>query len=100
MPKLSPHDLAEGLQVLTGVWTFQRALADLRGIYALYQTFKRFENLQTAPGRIPSPKQAWTDMAETILYDPKNNIEDAMERVQNIKTLYQDVRQVKEMNII
>lgn len=82
------------MEMLTGIWTFQRALADLRGIYALYQTFRRFEKLQTSPGRIPSPKQAWIDMAETILYDPKNNIEDAMNRVEAIDTLYIDVKQV------
>lgn len=84
------------MEVITGVWSFQRALADLRGIYALYQTFRRFEKLQTTPGRIPSPKQAWVDMAETILYDPKNNIEGAMNRVDAIDNLYKDVRQVNK----
>lgn len=87
------------MEVLTGVWSFQRALADLRGIYALYQTFRRFEKLQITSGRIPSPKQAWIDMAETILYDPKNNIEGAMNRVEAIDTLYKDVKKVNKKYI-
>lgn len=94
--KLSPHDLTEDIQPLKGIWTFQRALADLRGIYALYQTLRRFEKLETTSGRIPSPKQAWIDMAETILYDPKNNVEGAMNRVYEIGTLYKDVKQVNK----
>lgn len=92
--KNSPHDLTGGIEVLKGIWTFQRVLAELRGIYALYQTLRRFEKLQTTSGRIPSPKQAWLDMAETILYDAKNNVEGAMNRVSAIDTLYRDVRQV------
>lgn len=84
------------MEVLTGIWTFQRASAELRGIFTLYQTFRRFEKLQTSPGRIPSPKQAWIDMAETILYDPRNNVEDAINRIEAIDKLYKDVKQVNK----
>ncbi|KAL3273138.1 hypothetical protein HHI36_014592, partial [Cryptolaemus montrouzieri] len=46
----------------------------LKGIHALYETFRRFRRQQTAEGRIPSPKRAWLDFAETILEDPKNSV--------------------------
>ncbi|KAJ8946872.1 hypothetical protein NQ318_006782 [Aromia moschata] len=54
------------------------------GIYALYETFRRFQKQQTAPERIPSPKRAWTDLAETILYDSKSNVESSMNRVHDM----------------
>nr|XP_023013096.1 uncharacterized protein LOC111503106 [Leptinotarsa decemlineata] len=80
--EVMPNDLTFGLDQLHSVWSLQLALADLRGIYALYETFRRFQKLQTAPGRVPSPRQAWIDLANTILYDPKNNMETAMTRIE------------------
>ncbi|CAG9839741.1 unnamed protein product [Diabrotica balteata] len=77
-----PHDLTYGLDSLDSVWAMQLALSDLRGIYGLYETFRRFQKQQTAPGRIPSPKQAWVDLAEAVLYD-KNNVDELMDKLQD-----------------
>ncbi|XP_072395983.1 uncharacterized protein orion isoform X2 [Diabrotica undecimpunctata] len=77
-----PHDLTYGLDSLDSVWAMQLALSDLRGIYGLYETFRRFQKQQTAPGRIPSPKQAWLDLAEAVLYD-KNNVDELMDKLQD-----------------
>ncbi|KAJ8969231.1 hypothetical protein NQ317_002186 [Molorchus minor] len=84
--KAFPNDLTFGLGDLDSVWSVQLAYADLRGIYALYETFRRFQKQQTAPGRIPSPKQAWTDLANAILYDSKNNVESSMDRIHDVTT--------------
>ncbi|KAG5894130.1 hypothetical protein JTB14_004068 [Gonioctena quinquepunctata] len=80
--EVMPNELTFGLDQLNSVWALQLALADLRGIYALYETFRRFQKQQTAPGRIPSPKRAWTDLANTILYDMNNDMESSMIRIQ------------------
>ncbi|XP_044253043.1 uncharacterized protein LOC123004011 isoform X2 [Tribolium madens] len=76
-----PHDLNHGLQTLEGVWAYAYAYTDLRAIYALYETFRRFQALQTAEGRIPSPKQAWIDLTKAILDDPKNSINESLTRL-------------------
>lgn len=76
-----PKDLTYGLDTLESVWILQLALGDLRAIYGLYETFRRFEKQQTAPNRIPSPKQAWLDLAKTILYDT-NNVDESMKKIQ------------------
>ncbi|EFA08554.1 uncharacterized protein LOC658141 isoform X2 [Tribolium castaneum] len=76
-----PHDLNHGLQTLEGVWAYAYAYTDLRAIYALYETFRRFQALQTAEGRIPSPKQAWVDLTKAILDDPKNSINESLTRL-------------------
>lgn len=92
------HDFTYGLDSLNSVWALQLAYADLRGIYALYESFRRFQRQQTAPGRIPSPKQAWIDLAESVLYDSSNSVEDALSRVQETmeQNLFQASAQVKE----
>uniref|UniRef100_A0A6P7FMS2 Uncharacterized protein LOC114329424 isoform X3 n=1 Tax=Diabrotica virgifera virgifera TaxID=50390 RepID=A0A6P7FMS2_DIAVI len=77
-----PHDLTYGLDSLDSVWAMQLGLSDLRGIYGLYETFLRFQKQQTAPGRIPSPKQAWLDLAQAVLYD-KNNVDELMGKLQD-----------------
>ncbi|XP_050514777.1 uncharacterized protein LOC114329424 isoform X2 [Diabrotica virgifera virgifera] len=77
-----PHDLTYGLDSLDSVWAMQLGLSDLRGIYGLYETFLRFQKQQTAPGRIPSPKQAWVDLAQAVLYD-KNNVDELMGKLQD-----------------
>ncbi|KAJ8931393.1 hypothetical protein NQ314_015699 [Rhamnusium bicolor] len=97
-----PHDISYGLNELDSVWSLQLAYADLRGIYALYETFRRFQKQQTAPGRIPSPKQAWTDLADTILYDSKNNVEDSMSRIHDMimKNLFQSAKKEVEGDML
>ncbi|ERL85944.1 hypothetical protein D910_03359, partial [Dendroctonus ponderosae] len=69
---LYPNDLTDGLETLDSVWVYQLALADLRGIFALYESFRRFQKQQTGAGRVASPKQAWLDLTESILNDPQN----------------------------
>ncbi|KAK9883216.1 hypothetical protein WA026_001406 [Henosepilachna vigintioctopunctata] len=66
---------------LSNVWSWEITLVDLRGINALYETFRRFQTQQTAEGRIPTPQRAWLDMAETILNDQKNSIPKEMDRI-------------------
>lgn len=89
-------DLEFGLNRLDGVWSLQMAYTDLRSVYALHEAFRRFQKQQTAPGRLPSPKQAWTDLAEAILYDSKSNVEGSLQRIEDLvfKNLYQSVKQV------
>lgn len=96
-----PHDITYGLEQLESVWSLQLAYADLRGIYALYETFRRFQKQQTAPGRIPSPKQAWTDLAETILYDSRSNVEQSMNRIHDVvlRNIFQNAKKVNVKRI-
>ncbi|CAH1135579.1 unnamed protein product [Ceutorhynchus assimilis] len=96
------HDLTYGLETLDSVWALQLAYADLRGVYALYESFRRFQHQQTAPGRIPSPKQAWLDMTQSVLDDPKNGVEQALERIREIvdKNLFQSVGKEVEGDMI
>ncbi|VEN36573.1 unnamed protein product [Callosobruchus maculatus] len=99
-----PYDLDSGLDHLESVWPLQLALADLRPVYAQYETFRRFQRQQTAPGRIPAPKRAWTDFAEAVLQDPQDySMDEAMERVNAIVVsggLFQGVRQEVEGDMI
>jgi hypothetical protein len=79
-----PHDVNYGLQSLEGVWAYAYAYTDLRGIYALYETFRRFQSMQTGDARIPSPRQAWIDLSRAILDDPKNSINESIGRLHYI----------------
>ncbi|KAJ3646680.1 hypothetical protein Zmor_024256, partial [Zophobas morio] len=76
-----PHDINYGLQSLEGVWAYAFAYTDLRAVYALYETFRRFQALQTGESRIPSPRQAWIDLTRAILEDPKNNVNESLNRL-------------------
>lgn len=84
MFKKFPHDVNYGLQILEGVWAYAYAYSDLRGMYALYETFRRFQAMQTGEGRIPSPKQAWIDLTNTILDDPKNSVKELISRLHSV----------------
>ena len=79
--KKFPHDINYGLQSLEGVWAYAFAYTDLRAVYALYETFRRFQALQTGESRIPSPRQAWIDLTRAILEDPKNNVNESLNRL-------------------
>lgn len=76
-----PQDITYGLNTLESVWVWARTYSELRGIYALYEGFRRFQTQQTKPGRIPSPKQAWLDLTHAILNDPKNAVNDSVTRI-------------------
>lgn len=92
-----PYDITHGLQSLENVWSYAKAYADLRGIYALYQTFRRFQSQQTMPGRIPSPKQAWLDLTQAIIDDPRN-IKESISHIDQLvvkKNLFNDSLKVK-----
>lgn len=81
-----PGDITDGVKPLEGIWIYARAYSELRGVYALYETFRRFQRLQVDPGRVPSPKQAWTDLAETILTDAKSSIPSALTQINKLIT--------------
>lgn len=86
------------MKSLEGVWSYAYAYTDLRGIYALYETFRRFQAMQTGDGRIPSPKQAWIDLTRAILDDPKNNMNESIARINYMverKNLFAEAIQVK-----
>ncbi|XP_066151749.1 uncharacterized protein [Euwallacea fornicatus] len=87
------HDFTHGLENLDSVWSLQLVYADLRGIFALYESFRRFQKQQTPPGRIPSPQQAWLDFTDSILNDPRNGVEYSLDRINEVidKNLFQDV---------
>uniref|UniRef100_A0AAR5PBK7 Uncharacterized protein n=1 Tax=Dendroctonus ponderosae TaxID=77166 RepID=A0AAR5PBK7_DENPD len=91
--KLYPNDLTDGLETLDSVWVYQLALADLRGIFALYESFRRFQKQQTGAGRVASPKQAWLDLTESILNDPQNAVEEGLAKINEIRqnNLFQSV---------
>lgn len=82
--EIFPHDVNHGLQALESVWAYAYAYTDLRSIYALYETFRRFQAMQTGEGRVPSPKQAWVDLTHAILDDPKNSINESLTRLHYI----------------
>ncbi|XP_044759508.1 uncharacterized protein LOC123317181 isoform X2 [Coccinella septempunctata] len=69
---------------LENVWSWEVVYSDLKGVYVLYETFRRFQRQQTAEGRIPSPKRAWSEMAETILYDAKSGVPASMDRIHDM----------------
>lgn len=77
-----PNDVQ--IPELENVWNWEVVYADLRGVFVLYEAFKRFQEQQTAEGRIPSPKQAWSEMAETILYDAKSGVPASMDRIHDM----------------
>lgn len=85
------------LERLDSVWALQLAYADLRSIFALYESFRRFQRQQTAPGRIPAPKQAWLDFTNSVLNDPQNGVQEALDRLAEImeKDLYTSVVKVR-----
>lgn len=93
-----PQDITYGLDTVESVWTWAIAYADLRGIYALYETFRRFQEQQTGAGRVPSPKQAWEDLANSVLFDGQNRVNESMARIdQNKRKLFFDVKKVNRM---
>lgn len=92
-----PQDVDYGLKSLDSVWIWMRAYSELRGIYALYESFRRFQRLQTSEGRVPSPRQAWLDLAETIL-NGSNSVMEADQRLTDFvakENLFQEVRKVQ-----
>lgn len=94
-----PHDITHGLNSLDSLWVWARTYSELRGIYALYEGFRRFQTQQTKPGRIPSPKQAWLDLTDAILNDPKNAVNDSVTRIYeliNKEKLFTEALKVKE----
>ncbi|RZC38220.1 uncharacterized protein BDFB_003195 [Asbolus verrucosus] len=98
-----PHDVNYGLQVLEGVWTYAYAYTDLRGIYALYETFRRFQPMQTGVGRVPAPRQAWVDLTRAILDDPKNSIDESLTRLHQVvekKHLFDEARKEVEGDML
>lgn len=96
LQKELPQDIDHGLKSLDSVWIWMRAYSELRGIYALYDSFRRFQKLQTSPGRVPSPKQAWLDLTETIL-NGSNSVTEAEQRLNDFvekENLVSEVRKV------
>lgn len=79
-----PQDINHGLGPLESLWVWARAYSELRGIYALHETFRRFQVQQTKQGRVPSPRQAWIDLTEAILYDPKNAVNASIGRMHEL----------------
>ena len=69
---------------LASLWAWARAEAELRGIDALYASFRRFQQQQTRGDKLPAPQRAWTDLAETILQDPTSSIPQALTRLNEI----------------
>lgn len=69
-----PNDLIYGLETIENVYVWAKTYAELRGVYALYESFRRFQILQTTPGRVPSPQQAWLDLTQTLLQTGKSSI--------------------------
>lgn len=95
-----PEDISHGLAPLESLWVWARAYSELRGVYALYETFRRFQHQQTRQGRIPSPKQAWIDLTEAVLHDPKNAVDDSIGRLHEIiqkEKLFQLALKVKQI---
>lgn len=97
--KVMPQDITYGLDNLESLWVWARTYSELRGIYALYEGFRRFQIQQTKPGRIASPKQAWLDLTDAILNDPKNAVNDSIGRVYeliNKERLFAEALKVKQ----
>lgn len=96
-----PYDITHGLEALESVWVWARTYSELRGIYALYEGFRRFQTQQTKAGRIPSPRLAWLDLTDAILNDPKNAVNDSVARVYDLinkERLLKEVLKVKRGN--
>lgn len=104
-----PQDIDYGLKSLDSVWIWMRAYSELRGIYALYDSFRRFQKLQTSPGRVASPKQAWLDLTETIL-NGSNSVTEAEQRLHDYvvkenlfsevaKVIYQSSRRLRRSTV-
>lgn len=86
LEKQFPNDITHGVESLEVLWIWARTYGELRSVYALYETFRRFQKLQTDPSRVPSPKQAWLDIVETILHDGKSSIPDSLKKIdENVK---------------
>ncbi|KAK9746592.1 protein of unknown function (DUF4803) [Popillia japonica] len=75
--------LNDGLEVLETVPLYKEVEALLRSVYGLYESFRRFQRQQTSPGRIISPKQAWLDFTETILYHRNYPIPKILDKIGN-----------------
>lgn len=98
LQKEMPQDITYGLEALESVWVWARTYSELRGIYALYEGFRRFQTPQTKEGRIPSPRRAWLDLTDAILNDPKNAVNDSIARVYeliNKEKLFKEALKVK-----
>lgn len=80
-----PHDINYGLDALQNSWVWARASAEMRTIFVTYEAFRRFQDQQTAVGRIPSPRQAWVDLAETVLNDSKASMPGTMQKLHELK---------------
>lgn len=97
-----PQDITYGLESLESVWVWARTYSELRGIYALYEGFRRFQTQQTKPGRIPSPERAWLDLTDAILNDPKNAVNDSIARIYeliNKEKLFAEAVKVKGLEM-
>uniref|UniRef100_A0A1Y1N5R8 Uncharacterized protein n=1 Tax=Photinus pyralis TaxID=7054 RepID=A0A1Y1N5R8_PHOPY len=86
LQKEFPHDLTYGLETIENVYVWAKTYAELRGVYALYESFRRFQILQTTPGRVPSPKQAWLDLAHTLLQTGKSSVMQAQTSITDFIT--------------
>lgn len=73
-----PLDFFPEVDIMNENWAYTRLSEEVRGIKALYGAFRRFQKQQTTTGRVPSPQRAWTDLAETILEDPKSSVIDSL----------------------
>ncbi|CAH0564544.1 unnamed protein product [Brassicogethes aeneus] len=82
--KLSPRGYETALAPLENVWAFAVVKADLVSVEAMYATFRRFQDLQLAPGKVPSPRAAWRQMAEAILTEPHNRVDESLVRIEGI----------------
>ncbi|XP_018322168.1 uncharacterized protein LOC108734901 isoform X3 [Agrilus planipennis] len=75
------QDISEGLQEsLASVWIWQMTNMELKTIRSQYESFRRFQRLQTAINRIPSPQQAWLDLVQTFM-NSSNSIVDSQENI-------------------
>lgn len=93
-----PQDITHGLASLESLWVWARTYSELRGVYALYEGFRRFQAQQTRPGRVASPRQAWLDLTNAVLNDPKNVVNDSIARVYDLvnrERLFEEARKVK-----
>lgn len=96
-----PNEFLPGTEHLSDLWIWARTSAEIRSIKALYGTFTRFQKQQSTPGRIPSPPQAWSDLAQTILYDSKASVVDSLNNLHEFVTknkLFLQAWQVKNLH--
>lgn len=65
----------------------------------MYEMFRRFQTQQTQIGHIPSPKQAWIDIANEILGKSSHtNVTKTLENLNeiiNATNFYKNVRRVQ-----